>query len=70
MKDFLMKFEPVDCIAIIAIVISFILLYFGVDHVVPAVITMIAGYYFGHKRKQENHAEKESEGLPIIDESK
>jgi len=49
------KLEPVDVIAIIAIVGGFILMSLKIDTVVGGVITLIAGYYFGHRRRKEDN---------------
>lgn len=47
------KLEPVDIIAIICIVGGFILMACHIDTVVGGVVSLIAGYYFGHKREKE-----------------
>jgi len=52
MKPF-SKFEPVDIIAVICIIGGFILMACHIDTVVGGVVSLIAGYYFGHQRKKE-----------------
>ncbi len=47
------KLEPVDIIAIVCIVGGFILMACHIDTVVGGVVSLIAGYYFGHQRKKE-----------------
>ena len=54
MKDLLKKFEPADFVAIICIVGGLILIGCKIDTIVGGLISLIAGYYFGHKRKEEN----------------
>jgi len=51
----LKKIEVVDVIAIICVIFGFLLMAFHIDTVVGGVVTLIVGYYFGHKRSQENH---------------
>jgi len=48
------KIEPVDLIAIVVLVCGFTLMALHIDSVVGAAITLIIGYYFGHKRKNES----------------
>jgi len=54
MKDLLKKFEPADFVAVICIVGGLILIGCKIDTVVGGLVSLIAGYYFGHKRKEEN----------------
>lgn len=61
MPNLYQKLEPVDLVAIICIIGGFILIACKVDTVVGGILSLIAGYYFGHKRKVENgklHYEK------------
>lgn len=51
------KIEPVDIIAIFSLAAGFILMAFHVDTVIGGLVSLIIGYYFGHKRKIES-AEK------------
>lgn len=53
MKRILLKFEPVDFIALIFGTIAFVLMYMGKDGVVGGALALIVGYYFGHKRERE-----------------
>ena len=48
------KFEPADFVAVICIVGGLILIGCKIDTVVGGLVSLIAGYYFGHKRKEEN----------------
>jgi hypothetical protein len=48
------KVEPVDLIAVICIIGGFILMACHIDTVVGGIVSLIAGYYFGHKREREN----------------
>jgi len=48
------KFEPVDFIASLTLVAGFILMALHIDTVVGGLVTLIVGYYFGHKRQREN----------------
>lgn len=49
-----MKLEAVDIISAIGLTGCIILLAMGRDSFVAATITMIIGYYYGHRRKKEN----------------
>lgn len=48
------KLEPVDIVAFIVLVGGLILISLHIDGIVGGAVTLIVGYYFGHKRKKEN----------------
>lgn len=50
----MIKIESVDIISTIILVGAGYLLFKGIDTVVAMVVTAVVGYYYGHKRKQEN----------------
>jgi len=49
LKDILQKFDTRDFIAIFVLIVGFLLLALGIDKTIPAILTMIIGYYFGKK---------------------
>lgn len=67
MKKFLYKFEPVDIIALVFGLVSFFLLAYGKDGVVSGALALIVGYYFGHKRRNEDNEMIYEKILPPLD---
>lgn len=45
-------FKPQDIIAIVTVIGSFILLYFGKDSVVATTLLSVTAFYFGLKSKE------------------
>lgn len=48
------KADPADVIALVCIIGGFILIGMKIDTVIGGLVTLIAAYYFGHKRRVEN----------------
>jgi len=58
MTTFFKQFDSRDFIAIFVLAVGFLLLALGIDKTIPAILTMIIGYYFG---KQASHLPEKKE---------
>jgi hypothetical protein len=53
-NSFMEKLLPADIIGFVVIVGGFILLYFGIDHVVGGAVIAVTTYYFVRNKKYDN----------------